>query len=58
MTKTPVGNSGQVDKSDTEEFRRAAVRVLETGGLRTTEVGRRLGVSSNLLWRVAWQRSR
>jgi len=53
MTKKPVGNTGKVYKSYAEEFRREAVRMIEMEGLTTAEVGRRLGVNSNLLrkWR-------
>jgi transposase len=53
MTKKPVGNAGKVYKKYTEEFRRDAVRMIETEGLTTAEVGRRLGVNANLLrrWR-------
>ena len=53
MTKKPVGNAGKVYKKYTEEFRRDAVRMIETEGLTTAEVGRRLGANANLLrkWR-------
>jgi transposase len=53
MTKKAVGNAGKVYKSYTEEFRRDAVRMIETEGLTTAEVARRLGVNANLLrkWR-------
>lgn len=53
MTKKAVSNAGKVYKSYTEEFRRDAVRMIETEGLTTAEVARRLGVNANLLrkWR-------
>lgn len=53
MTKKPVGNAGKVYKTYAEEFRRDAVRMIETEGLTAAEVGRRLDVSANLLrkWR-------
>jgi len=53
MTKRAVGNAGKVYKSYTEEFRRDSVRMIESEGLTAAEVGRRLGVSANLLrkWR-------
>ena len=53
MTKKASGNAGKVYKSYTEEFRRDAVRMIETEGLTAAEVGRRLDVNSNLLrkWR-------
>ena len=51
MTKRPVGNAGKVYKKYTEEFRRDAIRMIGTEGLTTAEVGRRLGVNSNLLWK-------
>ena len=56
MTKKPVGNAGKVYKKYTEEFRRDAVRMIETEGLTTAEVGRRLGVNANLLrkWRQTY----
>ncbi|MFN8705605.1 MAG: transposase [Planctomyces sp.] len=56
MTKKPVGNAGKVYKKYTEEFRRDAVRMIESEGLTTAEVGRRLGVNANLLrkWRQTY----
>ena len=56
MTKKAVGNAGQVYKKYTEEFRRDAVRMIESEGLTTAEAGRRLGVNANLLrkWRPAY----
>ena len=38
MTKKPVNNAGKVYKKYTEEFRRDAVRMIETEGLTTAEV--------------------
>ena len=43
MTKKPVGNVGKSYKSYTEEFRREAVRMLESEGLTASEAGRRVG---------------
>lgn len=53
MTKRPVSNAGKVYKIYTEEYRRDAVRMIESEGLTVAEVGRRLGVNANLLrkWR-------
>lgn len=58
MGKQSVSNAGKVYKSYTEEFRRDAVRMIETEGLTTAEVGRRLGVNPNLLrkWREKYGR--
>jgi transposase-like protein len=39
MTKKAVGNAGKVYKKYTEEFRKDAVRMIETEGLTTAEVG-------------------
>ena len=56
MTKKAVGNAGKVYKKYTEEFRRDAVRMIESEGLTTAEAGRRLGVNANLLrkWRQTY----
>ena len=53
MSKKAIGNSGKVYKQYTEECRRAAVAMIESEGLTTAAVGRRLGVNANLLrkWR-------
>ena len=48
MSKKSIGNSVKVYKQYTEEFRRDAVGMIESEGLTTAEVGRRLGVNANL----------
>ena len=53
MTKRSVGDASKVYRSYTEEFRRDAVRMIESECMTTAEVSRRLGVNANLLrkWR-------
>ena len=53
MTKRSVGDASKVYRSYTEEFSRDAVRMIESEGMTTAEVSRRLGVNANLLrkWR-------
>ncbi len=53
MTRRTGSNAGKVYRTYTEEFRRDAVRMVESEGLTAAEVGRRLGVNANLLrkWR-------
>ncbi len=56
MTKKVVDNADKVYQTYTEEFRRDAVRMTESEGLTTAEVGRRLGMNSNRLrkWRQTY----
>jgi transposase len=53
MTKKLVRETSRVYQTYTEEYRRDAVSMIESEGLTTAEVGRRLGVNPNLLrkWR-------
>jgi transposase len=53
MSKKSVSNVGKVYNQYTDEYRRDAVAMIESEGLTTAEVGRRLGVNANLLrkWR-------
>ena len=53
MSKRSVSDVGKVYNQYTDEFRRDAVLMIESAGLTTAEVGRRLGVNANLLrkWR-------
>lgn len=56
MSKSSAGSSGRVYRNYTDEFRRDAVRMIESEGLTTAEVSRRLGVNANLLrrWRIKY----
>jgi transposase len=55
MTKKTAGNAGKVYNKYTEEFRRDAVRMIESECLTTAEVGRQLGVNANL--RRKWRQT-
>ena len=46
MSKKSVSNVGKVYNQYTDEFRRDAVAMIESEGLTTAEVGRRLGVNA------------
>ena len=56
MSKRSVSNVDKVYSKYTDEFRRDAVAMIESEGLTTAEVGRRLGVNANLLrkWRLKY----
>lgn len=56
MSKRSVGKVDTVYNKYTDEFRRDAVAMIESEGLTTAEVGRRLDVNANLLrkWRVKY----
>lgn len=53
MSKSSAGKGGKVYRKYTDEFRLDAVRMIESEGMTTAEVSRRLGVNANLLrkWR-------
>lgn len=56
MSKRSVSKVDTVYNKYTDEFRRDAVAMIESEGLTTAEVGRRLDVNANLLrkWRVKY----
>jgi transposase len=53
QAKSSGVNAGKVYNQYSDDFRRDAVAMIESEGLTTAEVGRRLGVNANLLrkWR-------
>jgi len=56
MSKKSAADGRKTCTQYTDEFRRDAVAMIESEGLTAAEVGRRLGINSNLLrkWRLKY----